>query len=85
MADKKLTLVPNWRDAHTWASMWWSGLGFVTSLCDLLAEIWEGLGHRTTEHLPYAGVIGLVLFGATMIGRLLVWTHEQLEDTDGNH
>lgn len=85
MADKKLTLVPNWRSAHTWASMWWSGLGFVTSLLDLLTEIWESLGHQAKGHVPYAAAVGMFLFAGTMLGRILIWAHDELEGSDGDH
>jgi hypothetical protein len=60
--------------------MWWSALGFVTSLLDLLAGIWENLGHQAKGHVPYAGLVGMVLFFGTMLGRILVWGHEQLEE-----
>jgi hypothetical protein len=84
MVNKKLRLVDNWQAAHTWASMWWSGLGLLVSTADFLNDIWTSLDHSAQERLPYAGLVGVVLFAATMIGRLLVWTHKEV-DADAGH
>lgn len=84
MANKRLILVDNWKEAHTWASMWWSALGFIVSFLDLVSEIWDSLDHHTIEHIPYAGAIGIVIFTGTMAGRVLIWTHDHLEPDDAD-
>ncbi|MFP3556422.1 hypothetical protein [Paraburkholderia sp. SIMBA_054] len=86
MAGTKLTLVENWKDAHTWASMWWSGVGLVASSADLLNDIWTSLDQPMQSRVPYAPIVGVVLFAATMIGRVLVWSHDKVEGTtDADH
>lgn len=80
MAGKKLRLVTNWRDAHTWASMWWSGFGFLASIADFLNEIWVSMDLHSQERFHYAGLIGTFLFGGTMVGRLLIWVHDHIEE-----
>jgi len=82
MANKKLKLVDNWKKSPKWASMWWSGAGLVVSTLDFLNEVWVSLDHHTQERVPYAAALGMVLFAGTMLGRLLIWTHEKSEDSN---
>lgn len=80
MADKKLALVPDWRHASKWASMWWSGAGFLISTISFLNEIWGSLDHHIQDRFTFAPVLGMVLFCGTMAGRLLVWVHDEVSE-----
>lgn len=82
----KLTLVENVANAPSWASMWWSGVGLVSSTADLVYNIWSNLDQPVLDKIPYAPAVGVVLFAAVMISRVLVWSHDQLdgESSDGD-
>lgn len=84
MAGKKLRLVHNWKDAHTWASMWWSAAGFIFSVVELLDDIWDGLDHTLQNKIPYAGLTGMLLFLGSMIGRVVTWAHDHMDHAEGD-
>ena len=83
----KLTLVPNWKNAHKWASIWWSIGGIFISTVALLHEQWLSLDPQLLALIPNAPTIGLVLFLGTIVGRVLLLVKEQtttVEKTDGS-
>ena len=84
MADKKLGLVPNWRNCPKWASMWWSGVGFIASTVDFANNVWTSMDHNIQDRIHYAPMIGMVLFAGTMAGRLLVWVHKEVDHGNDN-
>jgi hypothetical protein len=79
-----LKLVENADKAHSWASMWWSGIGFVSSTADLIYSVWTGIDKPVLDRIPHAPAVGVVLFAAVMISRVLVWTHDQLREGTDN-
>ena len=72
MANKKLTLIPNWKSFLRFASVRINLLGaFLMATASFAEEIFNTLPSWVAEQLPHATTIALVFFVLGIIGRVI--------------
>lgn len=77
MAIKKLKLIDNWKQAHKFASMKFSALGFLLSAADFCIQIWNVIPGSMMDRIPYAPLISMGLFILVIIGRIFKLTSDE--------
>lgn len=77
---KKLVLIPQWKRAWRFASVWFSSAGLLLmSTADFMGFVFNNLPDHIQAKIPHATTIAMVFFGLTIIGRILKW-----ESKDGD-
>ena len=71
---KKLVLIPQWKRAWRFASVWFSSMGLILmSALEFLGHIFNNLPNTVQDKIPHATTIGMMFFALTIVGRLFVW------------
>lgn len=77
----KLKLVDDWKSSWKFASVQWSALGILmVTVSDVVHQTWVQIPPEVQDKIPHSSSIALVLFGLTMIGRILQIKPKELED-----
>ena len=67
----KLGLIPQWRRAWRFASIWFSSAGLILmGALEFLGFVFNNLPNEIQNKIPHASTIALVFFALTIIGRL---------------
>lgn len=71
---KKLVLIPQWKKAWRFASIWFSSAGLVLmSALEFLGFVFNNLPNSIQDKIPHATTVAMVFFALTIIGRLFKW------------
>lgn len=77
----QLKLVDDWKESWKFASIQWSAVGMVVmTVADLANQTWIQLPTDIQEKIPHSSTIALVIFGLSIIGRLLMIVPKDQED-----
>lgn len=77
-----IQLIDNWKDSWKFASVQLSTLGLVVfGILELANQAWLALPVEVQAQVPHATKISLVLFAATLFGRLFKLKEKASDDS----
>lgn len=76
-----MKLIPNWKSAWKFASVVMSGLGIAITLgLETLTSAWVAMPADMRAHLPEPAYIAVGFMVLSIIGRIIQFTADKLED-----
>ena len=79
----KIELVPNWKRAWKFASVQLPVLGLILmTISDFVQQSWIQLPPQFQKDLPHATTIAMIMFGLSLVGRLLSITRKEPDDAN---
>ena len=80
-----MKLIPDWKDAWKFASVWLTTVGIVlSSAVEIVSTAWKVLPSHLASKLPGSTSVAIVFMGLALIGRILSFK-DSSEETDGKH